>query len=439
MGDIIMNIRDTRRIAVLDKLKDKSMKQGAAAKILGMSVRQVRRLLRRYKLGGAVAVIHKLRGIPGNHQADEKVLDTALEIIRSTYSDFSVTLAHEKLVKYHSFPYSRETLRLAMITTGMWSPKRQPKLVVHSLRQRRDREGELVQIDGSPFDWFEGRAEYCNLIVFIDDATGRLKYLQFVPHETTAAYMRGVEYYIQENGKPKSLYSDRHGIFRVNNRRKGSAVVSDEIGLTQFGRAMSELAIELIFANSPQAKGRVERVNQTLQGRLPKELRLLGINTMEEANLYLPTFMEEFNQQFGVLPAAPDNAHIPLSKHEDLAMILVQKETRVISKTLTVSHGDKLYQITPNNGTAGRALVHTRVEIWQDLEGEITLHHGGVILDYTVVATKRTGHIVDSKRLNQVVDHLTPQTAKEYNTLIEEEPWLLFTPKLTRQPLFATT
>lgn len=439
MGDITMNIRDTRRIAVLDKLKDKIIKQGKAAELLGVTVRQVRRLEVRYKREGAKGVIHKLRGLPGNHQANEAVLDTALEVVRSKYPDFSVTLAHEKLVKYHAFPYSRETLRAAMIATGMWSPKRQPKLVVHSLRQRRAMEGELVQIDGSPFDWFEGRSVYCNLIVFIDDATGKLKYLQFVPHETTAAYMRGVAYYIQENGKPRALYSDRHGIFRVNNKRKGSAMVSDEIGLTQFGRAMSELAIELIFANSPQAKGRVERVNQTLQGRLPKELRLQGINTMTEANHYLPTFMKEFNQQFAILPASPEIANAPLSLHENLSEVLVQKETRIISKTLTVSHGDKLYQITPNKGTAGRALVHTRVEIWQDLGGEITLHHTGVILDYTVTATTRTGHIVDSKRLNEVINQLKPQTAKEYNALIEEEPWLLFTPKPTHQPLFATT
>ena len=192
MGDITMNIRDTRRIAVLDKLKEKSMKQGAAAQILGISVRQVRRLLRRYKDGGAEAVIHKLRGLPGNHQADEKILDSALGIIRNKYADFSITMAHEKLVKHHAFPYSHETLRVAMIEVGMWKPKNKPKLIVHPIRLRRTKEGELVQIDGSPHDWFEGRVEYCNLIVFIDDATGKLKYLQFVPHETTLVYMAGL-------------------------------------------------------------------------------------------------------------------------------------------------------------------------------------------------------------------------------------------------------
>ena len=439
MGDITMNIRDTRRIAVLDKLKEKSMKQGAAAQILGISVRQVRRLLRRYKDGGAEAVIHKLRGLPGNHQADEKILDSALGIIRNKYADFSITMAHEKLVKHHAFPYSHETLRVAMIEVGMWKPKNKPKLIVHPIRLRRTKEGELVQIDGSPHDWFEGRVEYCNLIVFIDDATGKLKYLQFVPHETTLVYMAGLEHYIKENGKPVALYSDRHGIFRVNSNKKGSAGVGDEINLTQFARAAQELSIELIFANSPQAKGRVERVNETLQDRLPKEMRLLGINTIDAGNTYLPTFMEEFNQQFGVDPVSTETAYVPLATHEILTEILVTKETRIISKNLSISYKNKLLQITPAKRTSGRGLVHLQVEVRQDTKGVITLNNKERRLEYEVVSTTHTGHIVDSKRLNEVVDKLRPKTAKEYNSLIEEEPWLLFTPKPAHQPLFATT
>lgn len=439
MGDITMNIRDTRRIAILDKLKEKSMKQGAAAKVLGISVRQVRRLISRYKREGAQGVIHRLRGLPGNHQADEKILDSALGIISSKYSDFSITMAHEKLVKHHAFPYSHETLRAAMITVGMWRPKNKPKLIVHPIRLRRTREGELVQIDGSPHDWFEGRAEYCNLIVFIDDATGKLKYLQFVPHETTLVYMAGLMSYIQENGKPMALYSDRHGIFRVNSKKKGSSSVEDEINLTQFARASQELSIELIFANSPQAKGRVERVNETLQDRLPKEMRLLGISTLEAGNQYLPTFMEEFNEQFGVVPASPDNAHIPLLTHEILEEVLVKKESRIISKNLSISYENRILQIIPTERTGGRALVHLQVEVRQDVQGKITLWHKGRVLEYSVVSTIHTGHVVDSKHLNQVVDHLRPKTAKEYNSLIEDEPWFLFTPKPTHQPLFATT
>lgn len=434
-----MNIRDTRRIAVLDKLKEKSMKQGKASELLGVTVRQIRRLLSRYKRDGAKGVIHKLRGLPGNHQAEEKILDSALNTIRNKYSDFSITMAHEKLVKHHSFPYSHETLRIAMIAAGMWKPRNKPKLIVHPIRLRRTKEGELVQIDGSPHDWFEGRAEYCNLIVFIDDATGKLKYLQFVPHETTIAYMDGLEKYIKVNGKPVALYSDRHGIFRVNSKKKGSASIDDEINLTQFARAAEELSIELIFANSPQAKGRVERVNKTLQGRLPKEMRLLSINTLEAGNKYLPTFIEEFNNQFGVAPASPVNAHIPLAPHEILEEILVKKEVRTISKNLSITYGSQTLQITPAEGTGGRALVHLKIEVHEDAKGEITLHHKGRLLKYEVVSTTHTGHIVDSKQLNEMVDKLKPKTAREYNSIIDDEPWLLFTPKPTHQPLFATT
>ena len=426
MEDITMNIRDTRRIAILDKLKEKSIKQKQAAELLGVSVRQVRRLLVRYQREGAKGIIHKLRGLPGNHQANEKVLDTALATIRTQYADFSVTLAFEKLVAYHGFPYSRETLRVAMITANLWQVKRQPKLVIHQMRQRRGKEGELIQIDGSPYDWFEGRDEYCNLLVFIDDATGKLKYLQFVPHETTLGYMAGMKAYIETWGKPKAVYSDRHGIFRINTQKQGAASVSDELGLTQFGRAMQELSIELIFANSPQAKGRVERVNQTLQDRLTKEIRLLNINTMKEGNTYLATFMAEFNHQFAVEPASPDNAHTPLLAHEKLEEILVQKETRVVSKSLTTSYENRLFQIMPTRGSTGRGLVHQRIEVRHDTNGSITLNFKGRTLEYRVMATTRTGHIIDSKLLNKAIDKLKPKLPRKYMPPAPNHPWRNF-------------
>jgi len=432
MGDITMRIEDTRRIAVLDKLMNKTMKQSTAAEVLGITVRQVRRLLKRYKQDGAKGIIHKLRGLPGNHQAKASELDSALNIIRTKYHDFSLVHAHEKLVLCHKFPYSRETLRQALINVGELTPKRKHKLVIHSIRERRAREGELVQIDGSPHDWLEGRGEYCTLIVFIDDATGRLKYLRLVPHETTLAYMAGLKSYIQENGKPLALYSDRHSIFRINTRKNGASSVADESGLTQFGRATRELSIELIFANSPQAKGRVERVNKTLQGRLPKELRLLGINTQEEANRYLPTYMEEFNKQFGVAATNSVAANTPICDNEKLEEILVEKNSRLVSKTLTISYENQLLQIIPPKGTDGRALVRLLIEVREDTEGKITILTSGRRLEYKVVATTHAPHIIDSKRLNEAVNKLTPQILPpDY-----EEPWLLFNPR--PQPLFTT-
>lgn len=425
MADITMNIKDTRRIAILDKVKEKTVTQAQAAETLAITTRQVRRLLKRYKDHGASGVIHKLRGFPGNHQADERLLDQALETIRIKYPDFSVTLAHEKLVELHGFTYSRETLRQAMLEVGMWKVKRKPKVVIHQLRERRKQEGELIQIDGSPHDWFEGRAPYCNLLVFIDDATGKLKYLQFVAHETTEEYFAGVKHYVENNGKPRSLYSDRHSIFRVNSRKKGTASVEDEIGSTQFARAMDELGIELIFANSPQAKGRVERVNQTLQDRLPKEMRLAGINSWAEGNQFLLQYMEKFNKRFAVAPAVFESAHVPLTTQENLEEILVQKFTRLISKNLTISFQNKLYQIMLNPGLNARVLQGQALQVSVDHKGEVTMVYKGEQLPYKIIVIHRTAHTVDSKLLNDKVDSITqklPPRSKAH-TPAANHPW----------------
>ena len=246
------------------------MKQRKAAQILGISVRQIRRLLKRYKAHGASGITHALRGTESNNRADIDALSRAILTVSEKYGDFTITMAWEKLVKYHGFCYGRETLRMALIEAGVWKPTRQTTPVIHSIRERRACEGELVQIDGSPHAWFEDRGEPCTLLVYIDDATGKLKILAFAPSETTNAYFQATRQYIEQYGKPLAFYSDKHGVFRVNTTKNQSAATEDSNGLTQFGRAMSELHIEAIFANSPQAKGRVERVNQTLQDRLVK-------------------------------------------------------------------------------------------------------------------------------------------------------------------------
>jgi hypothetical protein len=214
------------------------------------------------------------------------------------------------------------------------------RVVIHQLRERRPRLGELVQIDGSPHDWFEGRAPKCTLLVFVDDATSRLMYLQFVEAETTFNYFAGVRSYITAFGKPLAFYSDKFGVFRVNMPNPLSGT-----GLTQFGRALKELDIELICAHSPQAKGRVERANQTLQDRLTKELRLGGISSLEQANAYLPEFIAAYNKRFAVAPRSTESAHRSLSKGADLDRILTLCERRTLSKNLTLSYNNVIYQI----------------------------------------------------------------------------------------------
>ncbi|MBU2459686.1 ISNCY family transposase [Patescibacteria group bacterium] len=307
-----MSVKEVNRVSILDQLKRKAMKQKKAAHVLGISVRQIRRLLKTYRREGTRGLVHKLRGIPSNNQAEAVILDRAIATVRERYHDFSVTLAHEKLTDHHGFPYSRETLRHAMMTVGLWTSTRQPIPVIHDLRDRRAAEGELVQVDGSPHAWFENRGPSCTLLVYIDDATGKLLHLAFAKSETTNAYFAATKEYLKKRGKPLALYVDRHGVFRVNATKALTARVEDSNGRTQFGRAMEELGIELIFANSPQAKGRVEKANQTLQDRLVKELRLQGIKSMEEGNRFLPKFIEEFNQKFSVVPKSPVNLHLTI-------------------------------------------------------------------------------------------------------------------------------
>ena len=209
-------------------------------------------------------------------------------LIEERYSDFGPTLACEKLSEVHHLTISRESVRRIMIEAGIWKPKRAKQPSAHQMRERRACFGELVQIDGSDHAWFEDRGPESSLLVYIDDATGQLLELLFVPSETFFGYCEATRHYVERYGKPVAFYSDKHGIFRVDQERP----LGTTSGLTQFGRAMDELDIQIICANSPQAKGRIERANQTLQDRLVKELRLRGISDMEAGNAYLPDFWE---------------------------------------------------------------------------------------------------------------------------------------------------
>jgi hypothetical protein len=281
-----------------------------------------------------------------------------------------------------------------MIEEGLWKPRKARKVVVHQLRERRACFGELIQIDGSPHDWFEGRAETCVLLVFIDDATGKLVQLLFVESESFFSYCQAAEGYFQQYGKPVALYSDKLGVFRVNvpSRAAGEA-------LTQFGRAMQELDIQIICANSPQAKGRVERVIQTLQDRLPKELRLQGISNMTDGNTYLPEFLEDFNQRFAVEARSSVDAHRPLTAQDDLARILTWQETRTLSKNLTLQFEKVVYQI--HTDRPSYALRNAQVTVCVNVREEITILYHGKALPYSVYKQQaKQAEIVSTKQLD---------------------------------------
>jgi transposase len=393
-----MSAKELSRLEVMQRLSAKRMSQKEAGTILHLSTRQIKRLLKAYRRQGAAGLISKHRGRKGNNRLAQEVKKRALNLLKSKYKGFGPTLAHEKLVENEKLKLSDESVRKLMIEEDLWKPRKAKKVVVHQLRERRACFGELIQIDGSPHDWFEGRAEPCVLLVFIDDATGQVVQLRFVESESFFSYCQAAEGYFQRYGKPVAFYSDRHGIFRVNVPSTGAGEA-----LTQFGRAMQELNIQIICANSPQAKGRVERVIQTLQDRLPKEMRLRGISNMTDGNAYVPQFMADLNQRFAVEARSAVNAHRPLTTKDDLAHILTWQETRTLSKNLTLQFHKTVYQIQTHRPSY--ALRKAQVTVCINAQEDITILYNGKALPYTLYQQQaKQAEIVSTKQLDQVLN-----------------------------------
>jgi transposase len=405
-----MSAKELSRLGVMQKLSERRMSQKEAGTILHLSTRQIKRLLKAYRKRGAAGLVSKHRGRRGTNRLAEEVKKRALNLLKTKYKGFGPTLAHEKLVEKDKLKLSDESVRKLMIAEDLWKPRKAKKVETHQLRERRACFGELIQIDGSPHDWFEGRAEACVLLVFIDDATGKLVQLLFVESESFFSYCQAAEGYFKRDGKPVAFYSDRHGIFRVNVPSTGSGEA-----LTQFGRAMQELDIQIICANSPQAKGRVERVIQTLQDRLPKELRLQSISNMTDGNAYLPEFLQDFNQRFAVEARSSLNAHRPLTAKDELTRILTWQETRTLSKNLTLQFQKTVYQIQTDRPTY--ALRNAQVTVCVNAQEEISILYNGKALPYSIHKQQtKQAEIVSAKQLNQVFQEkpLPPKPAPDH-------------------------
>ncbi len=415
-----MSQKELTRLEVIQRVKRKTLKQRQAAELLSVSVRQVKRLCKAYQASGAAGLISKRRDQPSNNRLPEKTINKARRLLRLRYPDFGPTLATEKLA-IEGVVLSVETVRQLLIGEGLWKAKAIRRPVIHQLRERRARFGALVQIDGSPHDWFEGRAPKCTLLVFVDDATSRLMYLQFVAAETTFNYFAAVRSYITEFGKPLAFYSDKFGVFRVNipNALSGT-------GLTQFGRALKELQIELICAHSPQAKGRVERANQTLQDRLTKELRLGGLSSLATANAYLPEFIAAYNQRFAVAPRSTESAHRPLVKGEDLERVLTLCERRTLSKNLTLSYHSVIYQIKTRR--SAYTLRGAHVEVREKSNGEITIEYKQRPLEYTIYSEQeqQQAKVVEAKLLQPATARAAARPKQKRGPVPMTHPWRLF-------------
>lgn len=395
-----MTAKEVLRSQVMAQVVEGKLDQASAAARLGISVRQVKRLKRRLQDEGTQGLLSKKRGRPSNRRTPPETLAKALALIGERYADFGPTLACEKLEELHEIKLSVETVRQAMLRAGLWKARRGAGIRTHAIRERRARRGELIQIDGSPHDWFEGRAPRCCLLVFIDDATSELMALRFVDTETTFGYMGLLEQYVLEHGLPAAIYSDRHSIFQVNRGDRKDASHTQ----TQFARALEQLGIEGIQANSPQAKGRVERANQTLQDRLVKEMRLQGISSQEQANAWLPQFMRALNRRFAVVPASPGDAHVPyVGESAALRRILSVHTPRRLSGNLSCQMDGLLYQIQPAD--RGLALRGADVSIVTHPSSPTEVLWQGRVLPYTLStkAVKRQD-AVDGKEVNSKVD-----------------------------------
>ncbi|WP_394182290.1 ISNCY family transposase [Yoonia maritima] len=402
-----MSERELNRVEVLAQVDDGRLSVDNAANMLDLTRRQIFRLLKRYRQDGASAIRHKARGKPPNNRIHHAKRDYALNLIKESYADFGPTLAAEMLAERHGFKVSRETVRKWMQEDGLWLSRKQRR-TFHQPRLRRECFGELIQIDGSDHRWFEDRAGPCTLLVFIDDATSTLMELRFVESESTFTYFDALESYLLKHERPVAFYSDKHSVFRVAKPSKHMT------GMTQFGRALAELNIEILCANSSQAKGRVERANRTLQDRLVKELRIAGVSNMDDGNMFLAGFVERYNAKFAKAPARPDNLHRALNVEPDrLAEIFCLRDKRYVTKDLTIKYDRKRIKLEVND--LSRGLVGKYVDVYELADGRIQVRAKGVALPHSILNPERRithAAITENKRLGAVLAFIKEEQDK---------------------------
>ena len=378
MERLEMNNRERRRLEVLSRVKRREVALTKAAELLHLSYRQVKRVYRRYLREGDRGLVHRLRGRASNRKIEETRRRSIVERYREQYGDFGPTLAAEYLAK-EGLQVSVETLRLWLLSAGLWEVKRR-RSAHRSWRPRKEHGGEMVQMDGSHHDWFEGRRPWAVLMVMIDDATNRT-YARFFEAETTAAAYDTFKRYVECYGLPRSLYVDRDSIYRPGRDKTVEEELAGEPAQTQFGRAMAELGVELICAHSPQAKGRVERRNGVFQDRLVKALRLEGISDLESANAYLEkSFLAELNERFTVAARQRSDLHRRLPRGVDLERVLVFQEERLVQNDWTVRWRNRWFQLTCANGRL--AVVRKRVQVCEQLDGTIRIVYRGHELEW---------------------------------------------------------
>jgi len=380
MGKLRLSGKERRRLEVLSKVRKGGISLAKAAELLKVSYRQVLRIWQRFVAEGSVGLKHGLRDRSSNRQIEPGRRERVLELYRAKYWDFGPTLAIEYLQKVDGEELSKETLRRWLMGAGLWQPRRRGS-PHREWRERRAHWGELVQMDGSEHDWFEGRGDRASLMVMIDDATN-WTHAKFFPSETTAAAMTVFQEYVGYYGLPRALYVDRDSIYETTRDSTVDEALQDVGPLTQFGRAMTELEVELILAHSPQAKGRVERRHGVFQDRFVKALRLGKINSLEGGNHFLETeYLDELNERFHVEARSPTNLHRDVPRGVKLEHVLCYQEQRTVQNDWTVSWYNRIFQVHESHRKL--TLARKKILVSELLDGQIRLTHRGFDLQWS--------------------------------------------------------
>jgi transposase len=400
---IVMSIREVKCLKAVQTVIDKRITQKVAASMLGLSGRQVRRLVKVIREQGDRGIIHGLRGRPSNRRLPEEMRGRVLSLYQERYPDFGPTLAMEKLFECDGITISDETLRTWLIEAGLWK-KRRKRSVFRRWRPRKECFGEMIQMDGSHHDWLEGRGPELVLMGSIDDATNTT-YGRFHDYEGTLPAMDSFKGYVEKYGLPMSVYLDRHTTYKSPRKLTEWDEVEGIESLSQFERALKELGVEVIHALSPQAKGRVERLFGVLQDRLVKEMRLRGIRTKEEANAFLEEYLPRHNERFNVCPAHEADVHVKLPRHVDLDEYLCIKTERTIRNDNTIALDGRLYQI--------EELGDKKVVVQERLDGSLRMISKGAALKYKEI-TERPKKAAALPKSNLRVYTRPPKPSKDH-------------------------
>ena len=376
--DIIMvKQKDLKRLHVIHKAIEGEITQAEAAGLIGLSERQIRRIVKRITEEGDRGIVHKSRGMASNRSKPQKLKDRLIELYRQKYMGFGPTLFCEKLSETEDIQISDETARKWLIEAGQWKKGRKRR-THRQWRPRKGHCGEMVQMDGSHHNWFEDRAPKCVLMAYIDDASGRV-YGRFYEYEGTIPAMDSFKRYIRRYGIPMSIYFDRHTTYKSPSEPSIEDEINGTEPLSEFGRALRELNVERIHAYSPQAKGRVERLFATLQDRLVKELRIRGISTIQDANKFLDShYLREFNRKFSIKASNKGNLHRPIPEGTDLKKILCIRTERTVRNDFTISHNGKLYQIA-------EAVTSKKITVEEHIDGTMKIIHNGKSVKFHMI------------------------------------------------------